>query len=293
MSERKSKGRKRAALSTGVLVLVGSLIWTLTSQAETAPGSAKERATADDVRNAATVVDSWNALARTSTDAALELLDVEAPSLGIVNRLRQIGDPLAIPKLEQAYRKSGSADDRLMIASALVSLRADDPTYFNLLKTQAESVFMDAPPFPVLVDEAGELAPNLAYSEWVEQSGVPQADLQRRVMREDPARILALGMAADPRAIPILLKGLESPNPMVAAFAARGLARLQERSAIPHIVRSAESRPRLAGEPIAQWLYFFEDADATAAANRLIADPELRAVYEAYAAEKGYERVFE
>jgi HEAT repeat protein len=81
-----------------------------------------------------------------------------------------------------------------------------------------------------------------------------------------------LATTGDARGLPILRKGLLSPNFGVRAVAAQGLAKLQDKDSIPQIISAAKQAPAEVQWRIAQHLLPFDDLNANAGAEELIPD---------------------
>lgn len=150
-----------------------------------------------------------------------------------IRRLMDLGDPVVIPRLEQAFTRERHDPAREFIAAALVNLGDPGPTYYAYVATRAESSVMSDLPFPVELGGRTQSSTGLpplrrAFLSWVQQHGADLNDTLWRATFEEPSTIEALGEAADKRSRPILLKGLKSQNVLVAVAAALGLARLQD-----------------------------------------------------------------
>jgi HEAT repeat protein len=84
----------------------------------------------------------------------------------------------------------------------------------------------------------------------------------------------ALGEAADRRSLPILLRGLKSPNVLVVREAAFGLARLQDTTTVEPIITACTRLDPGERPWVAKSLLYFRTRKAQRAASAMIADPE-------------------
>jgi hypothetical protein len=141
-------------------------------------------------------------------------------------------------------------------------------------------------PFPYLYDASGMLVPGELSPQLTKWAADRKLDLEtavRRAFREYPMDVYFLALSDDPRGTEILFKGLESPNHMVVARAAFGLARLQHTPAIRAIIAAAEHAPGELSVLIARNLVLFDDPLAQSAAERLITDRQLLAALREHA----------
>jgi HEAT repeat protein len=195
-------------------------------------------------------------------------------------------DPAAVAELERRFAASADKTEKQKIAVVLLSRRQGDQPYFDFLAGHARLAAASDAPFPYRYDASGKLVPGELAPQFVAWAAARKLDPEtavRRVFLEYPMDVFFLGLAGDPRATEILLKGLESPNYMVVARAAFGLARLQYTPAIRSIVAAAEHAPGEGSVLIARALVLFEDAAAQAAAERLIKDKQLLAAMREHA----------
>jgi HEAT repeat protein len=82
-----------------------------------------------------------------------------------------------------------------------------------------------------------------------------------------PTKVLALAMTGDPRGIPLFQRALQSRNYLIVAFAAKGLAQIQDRQSIPLIIAAAKKAPTGYNTLIAEALVYFDDAQAQSAVD--------------------------
>jgi HEAT repeat protein len=174
--------------------------------------------------------------------------------------LRGAGDKRAIHPLEEAFPKETSKLGKVSIASALIKLGSQDETYWEYLSKIATEVVESDQPFPgeVGLYEHNPSHLSAEFLDWCRQHGV---DPQRQGWEsswEHPSYLKELALSGDPRAAPILRKGLSSRNPMVVSNSAKGLARLQDLGSIEAIIptfRKFERRQSgvLTGSPAIRW----------------------------------------
>jgi hypothetical protein len=174
--------------------------------------------------------------------------------------------------------------DKQQIASVLLSRRQGDQPYFDYLAGYARQAVESDAPFPYGFDEAGKVIPgqySAEFSNWAAARKLAPDAAAAQVFQGYPLDVTLLALADDPRSTEILLRGVESPNYMVAYRAAFGLARLGYKAAIPRIIKAADRAPGEASELIARNLVLFDDPQAQAAAERLIKDRQLLAALRA------------
>lgn len=196
--------------------------------------------------------------------------------LFVIRRLIDLGDPQVIPALRAAFSLETDPVPRQFLAAALVRLADPDPQYFSYLaKLGRDAVTND---LPYSGDSNGKSDDLLRFpaelGAWARTHGVTVQDALRRAMIELPGTVEAMGEAADRRYLPILLRGLSSPNVLVVRTSAFGLARLHDTSAVGPIIKAC-ARLRGEGRPTtAKALLYFETQDAQSAAEALIGNPQ-------------------
>jgi len=188
------------------------------------------------------------------------------------------GDKRAIPALEKAFQKATDRIDKEGIAGSLVRLGDKNEIYCNFLAQYARAAVENDMPFPYEFDADGEIIGNPKdvpekyapdFLAWCKKHGEQTGSTAQQALYGLPVDLLALAATGDSRGSEILFRGLESRNYYVATFAARGLARLQDRRAIKPIIQACERAPGMA-EVIAEALVFFDDPEAQSAAARFI-----------------------
>jgi hypothetical protein len=187
-------------------------------------------------------------------------------------------DAAAVAELERRFAASATKQEKQEIAEALLSRREGDQPYFDFLAGFARQAVASDAPFPYGYDAAGKLIPGKFSAEflaWAAARKVDPAGAVPKVFAEYPMDVYLLALTGDPRGADIFLKGLASPNFLVAYRSAFGLAKLRYKAAIPDIVAAAERAPGDGSELIARTLVLFDDPAAQAAAERLIKNKQL------------------
>jgi HEAT repeat protein len=208
------------------------------------------------------------------------------------------GNPEAVAIDEQVFALTSDPKVKRRIASILLSIGVKDRAYLDYLSRAAEEALSNEMPWPGLYDEHGRLnqkADNPAFVEWCKKHGLDPSDEKLRAYRaanpvflewciehklsaqdqrarayyEIPVPWYDLAAARDPRAYDLLIRGLHSRNLMIAATAAKGLARLQDPKAIDELIATGRRVPGEARGGIAQALLYFPDPKAQAAADEL------------------------
>jgi hypothetical protein len=187
-------------------------------------------------------------------------------------------DAGAVVELGRRFAASAVKLDKQKIAEVLLSRRQGDQPYFDFLAGFARQAVASDAPFPYGFDAAGKLIPGKFSAEflaWAAARKVEPANAVPKVFAEYPMDVYLLALTGDPRGTELLLKGLASPNFLVAYRSAFGLAKLQAKGAIPAIIAAADRAPGEGSELIARTLVLFEDPAAQAAAERLIKNKQL------------------
>jgi HEAT repeat protein len=133
----------------------------------------------------------------------------------------------AIPALQEAFSNAPDALTKLNTASALVELGQKDDVYWSVLSKRAQEIVDSTAPDPVLYDANGKgirgaISPE--FLEWVKANNLSQNDALYDHLGTLPADLSLMAITGDPRGLPILRKGLLSPNYAIRHSAARGLA---------------------------------------------------------------------
>jgi len=233
------------------------------------------------------------------------------------------GDPGAVSLDKQIFALTDEAKIKRRIASILITLGIKDRVYFNYLVQEARKGLENEMPWPSAYDERGRLNKDItpAFIAWCKEQGIDPNDphyasyraanpiwlkwCMKRHLNLNNSRYAAyyeipdgwydLAAARDPRAYDLLIEGLHSHNLMIAATAAKGLARLQDPRAIDELIATGRRVPGEARYGIAEALLYFSDPKAQAAAEELsdvLEDKKLFGYKRAEAKAKGVKGLF-
>lgn len=207
-----------------------------------------------------------------------ELVVADPERSVLVHRLRVMGDKSAVPQLKTAFSKSESISAKLAIAAALVSLGEANGAAWEFLSAEATKSVEDTVPFPIKVDQKGNLIPRV-YAEdflaWCKQTGKTQDEGLEWALRTAPTAVSAAADSRDSRATSLLLKGLRSKNRNVALSSAKALARIGHPGAGKLILAEARTRPKEVAGVMAQFLACTADPEAQAAVSEFISDAKV------------------
>lgn len=190
------------------------------------------------------------------------------------------GNEKAIPILEDLFAHGTDANTKPWIASELVKLGDKDNIYWDLLVKQArETVESDAPDF-MNFDAQGKssVGPSPEFVAWAKSHNVTLESVAFEAVF--PIKLGLLAKTGDPRAIPLLRRGLLAPNHMVEAASAMGLAILKDNDSIPLIVEACKRAPSEAAGAIAMSLLQFHDPEAQSAAEPYLSKDLVNALHE-------------
>lgn len=197
-----------------------------------------------------------------------DLLDKDAEQVGVINRLRVLGDKSSRAPLERAYAKAKTRDAKLAAATALVSLGKKDGEEWVVVNGAAQAALNEESPYPMKVDEKDSIVPK-TYSEeflaWCAKRGEKPDIAADRALHAEPREFSFIGYTRDPRAIPVLLEGLKSKNHQLVVIAAQELARLQYKPAVLLIIDAARRLPKGMDLGLGYALACFDDPKAQAA----------------------------
>lgn len=213
-----------------------------------------------------------------------------------IRRIIDLGDPIVIPRLEQAFTRERHDPAREFIAAALVNLGDPEPAYYAYVAARAENSVMSDLPFPVQLGVRTQSSNGLpplrkAFLSWVQQHGANLNDTLWLATFEEPSAVEALGEAADQRSRALLRRGLKSSDILVAVAAALGLARLQDAASVSSIIAAAKHRQNHEERRmLAKTLLYFPSLKAQHAAARFIEDPALLRRWRAEVAKRGWKR---
>lgn len=205
------------------------------------------------------------------------------------------GNPEAVSLDEQIFVLTSDSRTKRRIAGILMSIGVKDRVYFDYLAGEAKQALNNEIPWPSAYDKHGRLNREItpAFIAWCKRHGLDPNDPRNASYRPaDPAFLdwcmkrhlnfndtryavyydipdpwYDLAAARDPRAYDLLIQGLHSHNLMIAALAAKGLARLQDPRAVDELIATGKRVPGEARAAIAQALLYFPGEKAQAAAE--------------------------
>jgi len=203
-------------------------------------------------------------------------LDKTPDKLHLIHGVRlkgKHGEKRAARILEKAFEKAKDVDAKRAIAGSLIELGSKDNKYWDFLAARAQARVEDDMPMPMAYDASGKAVKGKFaddYLAWCKKKGIEPESMTMDAFYASQNDILAVSKTKDKRAIPILMKGLESPNHMVVMRSAEGLASLQHEEAADKIIAACERLPAESAGTIARYLVFFKSPKAQAAAEKFI-----------------------
>lgn len=203
-------------------------------------------------------------------------LDKAPDKLHLIHGLRQQGkrgEKRAAKILEKAFDKAKDVDAKRTIANSLIELGNKDDKYWDFLAARARARVEDDMPMPMAYGTNGKAIKGKFaddYLAWCKKKGIEPESMTMDAFYASQNDILAISKTKDRRAIPILMKGLQSPNHMVVMRSAEGLASLQHEEAADGIIAACERLPAESAGTIARYLVFFKSPKAQAAAEKFI-----------------------
>ena len=201
----------------------------------------------------------------------------------------------AIPGMKQQFDAKQDVVMKMALASALVRLGEKTPVYWDYLVKYATSAVGNDAPFPTPFDSQGKvvrehLAPE--FLQWAKAHNTDPNTAAETQIYVLPAYLGFLAMTGETRGLAVLRKGLSSPNYMVQAMAAKGLAKLQDIDSVPRIIEVCAKAPSDVAPLIARSLVFFNTPQASSAAERFIPDREVLEELRKLNREKGIDALF-
>lgn len=172
--------------------------------------------------------------------------------------------------------------DELQIASVLIRLGVKDDLYWNYLAEQTRAALEINIPLPFRTDaQEGPNPPtNPQFLAWTRSRNLDQSTAYMYEVFVLPTPVTLLAVTDDHRGIPLLRRALQSANPMIQSFAAKGLASLQDKNSIPQIITACEKASPSNRLLIAESLAYFDDPQAQDAAEKYIPPPQLKTLRE-------------
>jgi hypothetical protein len=187
-----------------------------------------------------------------------------------VEIIAEAGAVQAIPSLEEQFGRTTDVSTKTEIANGLVRLGDKHNTYWNYLLEQATlAVDSDVPdalfsPLGKTVDQNSEL------QAWAQAHNVSANTAAQSALYDLPGKVLELADTGDPRGIPLLRRALQSRNYMIAVWAAKGLAQIQDKDSIPLIIAACQGAPTGFASEIAKYLIWFDDPRAQTAVDTYV-----------------------
>jgi hypothetical protein len=167
----------------------------------------------------------------------------------------------AIPSLKEWFSRSQDEEMKGELASALVRLRDPDNAYWDFLTNRAKPVVESEAPFPIGDSkEKPGLSPE--FVAWAKAHKLSAEEAAAAVLQL-PTKLVPLAKTGDPRGIPLLRKALQSPNILIQTAGAFGLAKAQDKGAVPLILEACKKAPTdFAAHSLADALIYFDDPQA-------------------------------
>jgi hypothetical protein len=187
------------------------------------------------------------------------------------------GKPEDVRNAERIFALTRDTALKQRLASILVSRSVSDPRYSKYLNDEAEEALLEANtfPWPRLYDAKKQpMSLNAALNDWCQAHNLPFWDVYHIEYYDIPVAWYYLAPAGDRKAYDLLVKGLRSPNLMIAANAAHGLAKLQDPRGLDELIAAGKEATGEAVWAIVQALTYFPDPKAQAAAEALTPEPQ-------------------
>jgi len=196
-----------------------------------------------------------------------------------VEEIAEAGAVEAIPALKEQFGRKvdpSQKDDldpggKAKIASALVRLGEQDAVYWDFLVEKATEAINSDIPFPREFDSQGKMLSDYspAFLQWAKDHGVSPGEAGEMAVYRLPGKLESLAETGDRRGLELLRWAMKSPNYMIQAMAAKGLAKLQDRDSIPTIIAACQNSP-WAAPAIAEALIYFDDPQAQTGAEKFV-----------------------
>lgn len=200
-----------------------------------------------------------------------------------IEEIARAGQVQAIPILKEQFARSQDPAVKAKLADALIRLGDKNQSYWDFLVQQANEAIESDMPYPNRFDSQGkmvrrEFSPD--FIEWCKIHHVTPDSAGEAALYKLPGKLIFLAETADPRGVPFLRQAMLSPNYMIQAFAAKGLAKLQDKESIPLIIGACEKAPVDIAPAIAEALLFFDDPRAQGEADVYLPKEYARALRE-------------
>jgi HEAT repeat protein len=192
--------------------------------------------------------------------------DVDTSDVEII---AEAGAVQAIPSLEEQFGRTTDVDTKTKIANGLVRLGDKHNTYWNYLLEQATLAVDSDVPDALFSDPVGKTRDQISseLQAWAQAHNISANTAAQSAMYDLPGKVFELAQTGDPRGIPFLRRALQSRNYMIAIFAAKGLAQIQDKDSIPLIIAACQRAPTGDASGIANSLIWFDDPRAQTAVD--------------------------
>ncbi len=192
--------------------------------------------------------------------------DVSPRDVEVIARAKAVQ---AIPPLEVQFARTTDPDTKMKIADGLVRLGDKNNTYWSFLLQQATLAVDSDLPDPFRDSQGNSTGRQLSpeFNTWVQAHDTDASTAIHSALYELPGKVLLLGETGDPRGIPLLRRALQSHNYQIVAWAAKGLALIQDKQSIPLIIAAVKRAPPEDNPLIAESLIYFDDAQAQSAVD--------------------------
>jgi len=191
------------------------------------------------------------------------------------------GPTQGTPILQDLFRNSQDTETKERIASYLYRLGDREDIYWSFILNQATLAVESDAPFPHPYDTKGKMEDQFSpgFAAWATTHGM-STDAAVKAEWDRYNKILILAVTNDPRAIPVLRRGLNSPDELIESISAKGLAQLHDTDSIPLIVAACQRAPADAATLIGEALIYYDDPEAQAAAETYLPKAKFGAIRE-------------
>jgi hypothetical protein len=182
----------------------------------------------------------------------------------------------AIPSLKEWFGRSQDEEMKAELASALVRLRDPDNSYWDFLLRLAKPALESDAPFPLDGSKENH-GVSREFNAWAKTHKLSVEEAKAAALQL-PAKLVPLAKTGDPRGIPLLRKALQSPNIMIQILSANGLAKAQDKGAVPLIIEACRKAPTDVAAAIADALSYFDDPQAESEFHHYFPDEDVHEV---------------
>jgi hypothetical protein len=189
-------------------------------------------------------------------------------------------EPRVILALADAFQRRQPKQERQWIALTALHLGDTSERYLDLLMFYAKEAIEDRTPLFFVYDATGQMVRgemSREFQQWCRDNHRDTEALVATQFIVQPSDVRMLAKAEDPRALTLLRRGLDSPNPLIIYYSAEGLAAVNDEPAIAMVVRSCERLPKGTARFVATALAKYLTPTADLAMERFVDDSNLRA----------------